>query len=479
MGWGKTIVQKLFAAKIDELVAERLPAAVGTRLSEIGWRKLTGAPTRELPMMDQARAIEVAYWLWKTNPLAMWIIEVVTAFAMANGMPFTCKNDAVKDVLTEFWEDPVNRLDLHWENHVRELGIYGELCLPVFISEQMGRVRLGFIDPAMIGEVFADPENVKIKIGLTVSSGPGTEPRRLKIVLDEENEGVLSEAGKTLRESFTDGECFYFSINALTNELRGSSDLFTIADHLDNYEQFLYDSGEKYARFNDFYYDITVEGADAKKLEEEREKYEPPRNGGAFIHNEKVKSEAVAPDLKSEDSNTAARLHRNHILGSRGLPEHWFGGGGDVNRATAAEMDAPSRKMIEKRQDKVKAILEVVFDYVIFRAVEARYLTGVPDDELYKYEVQKPEVSDKDVAKLSSMLQQVASSLAVAEANEWISREEAAKAFAFFLAFIGYEYTPEDGERPPEYKDYSDKKKQAEGGRLKAEGKGKDAGDKE
>ena len=141
---------------------------------------------------------------------------------------------------------------------------------------------------------------------------------------------------------------------------------------------------------------------------------EPPRTGGAFIHNEKVKSEAVAPDLKADDSQKAARLHRNHILGSRGLPEHWFGGGGDVNRATAAEMDAPSHKIIENRQEKIKNMLEVVFDFVIFSARNSGYLR-VTDEEAGSYDIQTPEISDKDVAKLSTMLQQVAASLVAAE----------------------------------------------------------------
>ncbi|MDA8137992.1 MAG: hypothetical protein M0036_04990 [Desulfobacteraceae bacterium] len=460
------LVQKLFGDEIERQVAERLPAAVGLQLDQIGWRRLTGAPTRELAMMDQARAIEVAYWLWKTNPLAKWIVEVVVAHVAAKGMPITCRNNEVKKIVEDFWYDPVNRMDLNWERFIREMGIYGELCWPVAVAEQTGRVRMGYIDPAYIQEVFCDPHNVRIKIGVTIGGTNADLQRRLAIVIDDENEDFLSEDGRALRRTFTDGECFLFTVNALTNEMRGTSDLFTVADHLDNYEQFLFDSGDKHRRFNSFFYDITVTGADEKKLASERADYEPPRTGGAFIHNEKVTAQAVNPDFKADDSQTAARLHRNHILGSVGLPEHWFGGGGDVNRATAGEMDAPARKIITNRQETVKNMLEVMVDYVIAKAVAARYLTGVPEDELYDYEVQTPDISEKDVAKLSTMLQQVSASLAVAETQEWISKEEARKAFAYFLGFVGYEYNPEAVEIAPGYEDY----KKAEGRRPKAEG---------
>jgi hypothetical protein len=448
------IVKKFLGTEVEKQVVERLPAAVGQQLDQIGWRRLTGAPTRELSMMDPERAIEVAYWLWKTNPLAKWIIEVVTAFVAAKGLPITCGNDDVQEVVKNWWEDSVNRFDIHWENFVRELGIYGEQCWPRFVADQTGRVRVGYIDPALIEQVFCDPHNVKIKIGVSIKSHSAGSARRLAIVLDTDNEDFLSEEGKALRSTFMDGFCYYFSVNALTNELRGTSDLFAVADHLDNYEQFLYDSGEKYSRFNTYFYDITVNGADEKKLQEERANYEPPKNGSAFIHNEKVTAQAVAPDMKAEDSSAASRLHRNHILGSIGLPEHWFGGGGDVNRATASEMDAPARKIIAARQEKIKNMLELMVDDVIACAVEARYLNGVPEEELYAYEVQTPDISDKDTAKLSTMLTQVATSLTVAESQGWIPNEEAAKAFAFFLAFIGYEYTPDSEENAPEYADY-------------------------
>jgi len=465
MGMLAAITRKLFSSEIERQIEGRLPAAVGQNLSMLGWRKLTGAPTRELPMMDQARAIEVAYWLWKTNPLGKWIIEVVTAHVAAKGLPISCKNKEVKKVLKDFWEDPVNRMDIHWENFVRELGIYGEQCWPAAVARQTGRVRLGYIDPAWIQEVYADPENVKIKIGLTVASPDGGgNAKRYQVVLDEDNEQFLSNEAKELRQGFTDGECFFFTINALTNEMRGTSDLFTVADHLDGYEQFLFDSGDKWAKFNAFFYDIEVTGADNKKLEAERSLYTPPKTGGAFIHNEKVKAQAVAPDMKAADSAAAARLHRNHILGSLGLPEHWFGGGGDVNRATAAEMDGPAKKIIGNRQEKVKNMLEVICDYVIACAVKSQYLTGVPEDELYEYEVQTPEISDKDVSKLGAMLQQVSAALTVAQTQEWISADDAAKAFSFFLAFVGYEYDPEESEIAPEYKDYQNKGKTKKAG---------------
>lgn len=436
------LTQRFFGTEIERQVAARLPAAVADPLAEVGFRKLTGAATRELPTLTQDRAIEVAYWLWKTNPLARWIIEISTAFICAEGTPYSCEGDEVKQVLDDFWFDPVNRMDMHWENFIRELGLFGEQCWPAFVAEQTGRVRLGYVDPANIDRIIADPENVKVKIGVIVRGLDGRPERRYRIILDGDVEEFLSPAARTLREGFTDGQCFYFNVNALTNEMRGNGDLFTVADHLEAYEQFLFDSAEKYAQYNAFFYDITVEGADEKTLKEQRKQYQPPRTGEAFIHNEKVKANPVSPSFGALDADTAARLHRNHILGAVGIPEHWYGGGGNVNRATAGEMDAPARKLLTSRQERAKNMLEVVFDFVISQALAARYLT-VPEADAYAYEVQTPEVSEKDIAKLSTMLRDVSTSLTVAQNSNWIDKGQARQAFAYFMGVMGYEYDPD------------------------------------
>lgn len=453
MGFKTYLIERFLGGAIEQKVQDRLPAAVDSSLAEIGWRKLTGSATRQLPMMSQDRSIEVAYWLWKTNPMARWIIEVVVAFVVAKGTPYTCENEEVKKILDDFWFDSINRMDQHYENFVRELRIYGEQCWPVFVAEHTGKVRLGYIDPAQIDQVIPDPENVKVKIAVQLKGATAGQGRTLRTVLDADAEDFLSPSAKALRESCPD-RCFYFNINALTNEMRGTSDLFTVADHLDGYEQFLYDSSEKYARFNSFYWDVTVDGATAEELEKQRATYTPPSNGGAFLHNEKVTSEPKSPDLNSLDSDKAARLHRNHILGAVGIPEHWFGGGGDVNRATASEMDAPSIKMIEAGQEKNKNMLETVMDFVIAQALEASYLK-VPEDEAYDYELQTPEISQKDVAKLSTMLRDITTSLVAAQTQGWIDGPTAQKAFAYFMAFIGYEYNSDSIETTePGYEDY-------------------------
>jgi hypothetical protein len=446
-------IREQLPALVEAEVQARITASA-LSFEEVGWRKLTGNPTRELPVTTQERMFEIGYWLWKTNPLGKFIIEIIVAFVVADGMPFTSDNDVVKNLLKDFWKDGANQLDLFFEKHVTELGVFGEICLPVYVLKNTGKVRLGYIDPADIESVQCDPHNVKIQIGVTLKSMDNEPRRKLAIVLGNEEIEILSPKGQALRDQFSDGLCFYEKINTLTNEPRGCSDLFVVADHLDGYEQFMADTMEKFAQFNPFYWDVTVEGMDHEELQKESDKFRPPKSGGAFVHNDKVKSEAVSPQQNAVDANIGARLLRNHIFGPFGIPEHWAGGGGDVNRATAAEMDLPALKMISRRQKTVKMILKKILDFVIRSALEARYLR-IPAEEAV-YQLQTPEINSKDVAKLATAVQSLALSLTAAQNNKWMDNATARKMFAFACSFVGFEYDPEKQDIPEAgYEDYA------------------------
>ncbi|NOZ81261.1 MAG: hypothetical protein GXP63_06340 [DPANN group archaeon] len=448
------IAERLFGTVIEKKVQERMQAAVlGTE--EPGFRKLTGSPTRALPSVTQERMIEISYWLWKTNPLGNWLIEIVKDFVLAEGITYDAENEKVKEILDQFWLDPVNRMDLYLENYVRELGIYGEQIWPAYVSEQTGRVRLGYIDPASVKEVVTDPENVKVVIGVILKAKAGaTEGKKYRVILDG---AFLSKSAKSMREKYRDGEVFFFRVNNVTNAPRGTSDLFVVADWLDGYEQFLFDYADKWPMLNAFVWDVLLEGMDEAQIEEWLKKNgAPPKPGSVRAHNEKVKWTAVTPELKAVDADKGARLLRNHILGARGLPEHWYGGGGDVNRATAAEMGLPTMKMLSARQQKVKHMIESLFTFVIRKALDARYLQ-VPEDEAFAFSISIPEIEQMDIAKYSTALQQLTASLVSAKTMGWIDDETAQKAYAFGLAFLGFEYDPEAvREKLKEEKTYED-----------------------
>jgi hypothetical protein len=436
-------------------VGKRLQAAGAGTDADLEWRRLSGNSNRLLPIAAWARQVEVCYWLWKTNPLGNWIIETLTAFVTGNGFQVTAKNENLKNFIDSFWNDPINDFDATLENKHRELSIFGVQCWPVFRGEQTGRLRIGMIDPAQIQNIYSDPENAALLIGVKVSRWHTGEGIFYRTILDDDTETVLSDSARQMRDGWNDGECFLFAINRVSNDPFGTSDIFVIADHLDEYEDFIYTYSGKAKKQNAFIWDVTLTGEDEKACEEFARKYPTQSDGSVRVHNEKVVWKAESPDLNALQMELAIREFRNHILGTKNIPEHWFGGGGNVNRATAGESNDPILAWIGKRQQFLKQVLKTLIDEAIASAVATGYLLDVPADELHNYDIQVPEATNKDVTKVAAAVQQLVAAMAMAATNNWLDQPNAVKLFAFIMEMIGFAIDEESIlEAEPTAKDY-------------------------
>jgi hypothetical protein len=442
------VVDKLFGAEIKSAVAAETKTLQAAAMSDLlgpedmtGWRRLSGDVTRDLPAVTQDRMIDISYWTWKSNPLGNWMIEIMVAFVVGNGLKLKSDDPKVQALLDAFWKHPVNNMDLYVEKHVRELGIFGEQCWPKFTGFYSGQVALGYQDPFFIKTVVTDPENCKIKIGVITRGHDFRDGKKYKITLDPEVDEFLSQDARSFRESCGSNECYFFAINNVTNAPRGTGDLFVVSDWLDMYEQFLFDYAEKLMQYNTFIWDLMVKGADPKGIAD-IQKLLTKKSGSTFGHNEQVELEAKTPDFKANDAAEASRTLRNHILSNKSYPEHWYGGGGNVNMATAMEMGTPVFKMMSSRQKFVSYMLEFVGMDVIREADKRGMLSGVEDTKK-KCRVEAPEMVTKDLGKFGTVISQLATALTTQVSGNLISRDTAIKSFSFALELIGLQIDPE------------------------------------
>jgi len=188
-----------------------------------------------------------------------------------------------------------------------------------------------------------------------------------------------------------------------------SSDLLPLADWIDAYEKLLYGEVERAGFLRSFLWDVTLKDASQEDVDARARAISPPRPGSVRIHNESEEWRAVTPDLKSEDTTALGRFFRNHILGGAGMPEHWYGGGGDVNRATAAEMGDPTFKSLAMRQTFIKHMLEHMALHQVLRRMDPTGATMDPSELAHDRVpvVEFPEMVTRDATAYASALQQV------------------------------------------------------------------------
>lgn len=409
-----------------------------------GWRRLTGDSNRDLAPVTQKRAREISTWLWQANLLANRIIELPIAFLLADGVKLTATDPEAKEALTRFWMDPINSMDLKLEKKVRELALFGEQCYPAFVNEMSGHVRLGYLDPALIETVVVDPDNPEQPIGIVTVRDKKGVARRYRVILNGDESDLFSQRTQEIRATFADGDCFYFCINSLSSGVRGRPDLLASADWLDVYDDFMFGEQDRLRYLRAFVWDVTLKGANPESVKERAKQIQPPAPNSVNVHNDSETWTAVTPGLQSADTSESARLLRNHVLGGATLPEHWFGGGGDVNRSTGESMGDPAFKMMSMRQRTIKYILETIGNFVIRQKFKAEQLDYDPAETKTMAEAAFPEMISRDTARYATALQQVVVAGGIAVDRKFISSKLAVRLVAAIASQLGVDIDAEE-----------------------------------
>lgn len=228
---------------------------------------------------------------------------------------------------------------------------------------------------------------------------------------------------------------------------------------------------------NAFIWDVTMEGA----TEQQIKAWLDAGNGAVKrnmvrVHNEKVKWDAVMPELKAQDKDDYARLLRGYILGGHSYPEHWYGSSSGGNFATAKEMGLVPVKRLTRRQKEIRGIITDLVTFALDQAVLAQKLpdkvmigkiegnaaqkgTETPTREAFK--VIMPELSMRDQAAIVAAMAGLTAALMQAETKGWIRPETAARVFAGVVSQLGMdidadqEYHPGTGPAGAAPQDYA------------------------
>tara|TARA_R110002096_G_scaffold172484_7_gene346190 strand:- start:2195 stop:3616 length:1422 start_codon:yes stop_codon:yes gene_type:complete len=404
-----SIIDKAFDYFKKDIEPVREAAGVSIDDDDDQWRPLSGDGRRDIAPMTGRRMRDCAVHLWESNLLANRLIELPNAYLLAEGVEIKVNDEDAQEWVNAFWNDPINNMDIKLPKKVRELALFGEQCWPAFTNEHNGHVRLGYLDPGNIETIVTDPDNIEQPIGVVTVADKKGNKRRYRIIVNGP-ESIFTRRTQAIRDTFDDGECFYFTINALSNGRRGRSDLLPQIDWLDAYDHFMFGELDRADFLRAFIWDVEMKGLDEEQIKERVKKMQPPAPGSIRAHNESETWKAETPGLGSGDTESIARLFRNHVMGGATIPEHWFGGGGDVNRATGESMSEPTLKMCTMRQREIKHILESLTMFQINRRLDPSgqsTLDPSEHDADLKPSAVFPEMSAKDTTKYAAALQQV------------------------------------------------------------------------
>ena len=406
------------------------------RLSD-NWYQKDVIPSTYLEIHNQC------YEAYNANPIANYVVEITTNFVLGTGISLAAANKRVQRTIDAFWHDPDNHMATRVYSLCTELSLYGELFIRFFVNPYSGVVKIAQIDPSLIDQIETDPDNIERTIrfhqrpvgpggamwsatagapacgsGGVQPPAPTLEPTGASYPGDAVMAGTWLAAGT---------EVVQFKINAVSNAKRGKSDLATLLPWLRRYKDWLTDRVRINKYKGAFLWDIKLAGADAKTIDRKRMQYAyPPEPGSIIVHNESEQWSAVQPKIEAGDAEADGRAIKMMIAMGAGLPEHYLADGGDVNRATAAEMGLPTFRKFQRRQDTFGLVIRAIVDRVLEEAVHAGTLPAGVDR---CYRVIFPELTPGDNRGLAAAGSTALQALLAAHTAGWVSRETAMRLF--------------------------------------------------
>lgn len=401
-------------------------AGLGLDGDDYQYRRLTGSgqnsQRRDLTPLQQDRMLEICWYLWEQNAFARRLVTLMTDLILGDGITVEATDERIQEVIDQVWNHRVNILKERNPEFHNSLSVNGELALTVAVNPITGIPQLGFIDPYQIKNVETVPDNVLIPDVLVLKSGAGQDERRLKIVRENPATGLL------------EGDVIFRGINKLPNSLRGRSDLSTLADWLDLYDNYMFAEVERLNLLSAFVWDYKIDGADPIVIADKLKKFPKPRPGQIFAHNEKESLDARTPDLKAADRSEAGRMLRVHIAGAFGFPLSYLGEG-DSNRATIEGQNDVLMKTPARRQKEFASIIDMVIRFTIEQTTTKN--PALFRDASPAYRIRMPEIAAKDIARAGAVLTSVVTAMDTAMANSTASRQLAATVLVAMLKQLG------------------------------------------
>jgi hypothetical protein len=433
-------------------------------LRSYGYKRQTAAGLRDFTKLSHDKILEIAWTLYQSNPLAKRYFEIVKDHILGRGVEPSIADDDLRKICETFWER--NNLDEQLPKFTIQKRLFGLQCYPTFVRKADGRVTLGYIDPGEIEKVQTHPENSLKPYAVILKQGTLQKRRVYRIIMKDEG---YSQGHTVITPNYPDklvtakqarlepwetallsglglseytGSCFYFSVNNLSNQPLGFTDLLQVADWLDAGDETLFALADREQIAGYFSWDVTLDSIDEPQVKARAAEMRTrvPKKGQLNIHNDKEHWEMKAPDLKQKGSIETYEALSDLAWGMLGLPKPWRGLGEDSNRASATVMGEPTRKTLESKQDDIKRMLVTFLSFARDQAEIAGAWSPKKEDS-GKIEITMPEMTKTDMAGVADTLTKVIEAADKAlNTLKVITRKRAAEAVAKVFAEMGIEY---------------------------------------
>lgn len=391
---------------------------------------------------DWLKMHQDCFFAYHHDPYAKASVNILVDFTLGKGYDVNCSNP-VAQALWEAFEE-ANDFKNQFKDFVTELSIYGENMLwwlpdnEKYITYPRNKLnlddvpkvfipRVRVIDPSNIVEIITHPEDITRKIAYVWLT-----PTQYQIYNDKDPEtGKVVDGTKLIYQHIPANQMMHYKINAVSNEKRGRSDLFTALPYFKRLRDAVNYSIIAHQKSAAWAIDTTIEGDESDLsayVADQQALGTIPPAGSEFVHTKAVERKYIGADSSGRGISESFEWCLSMIAACVGIPVSYFGShlSGGATRASALVSTEPVAKRFEMRQNGVyRKVIEDIANR-LFKHF------GIETD----IEVVFPEIITQDrSAKLKDIF--------LAETAKWISPERASTMGAQELGITDFSYDQE------------------------------------
>ena len=386
------------------------------------------------PWSDQLQGLTDAANLWRINPLARRLVNLVTSFVVGDGITLTSDDPELAQFLAAFWNHPQNQLSLRQYAWCDELSRSGELFVTLHLNPADGMSYARALPAARIDRVSCAAGDYETELAFHEMAGPSDPDFPQGRWWNGTSAELLAWPGAVAGDTFTaasahfgsggaeDDEagagrderpaaiCLHFAVNRPVGCVRGESDLAPVLHWLERYSRWLEDRVRLNAAVHAFLWIVKVPGRMIKQKAAEHSR--PPDPGSLLVvDRENEEWEAVAPSLHANDAAADGRAIRWMVVaGGPGVGLVDLGEGEEANLATAKAMGEQRSRFMRARQTYFGYALATIALAAYNRAVRLRYAPG-QEQTLEAIKIGLPDISPADNRELGTSAAQAANAL--------------------------------------------------------------------
>lgn len=376
MGLLSTITNRIFADEIKRQVFSVLAETDNTFI--VGQR--AGDSERDRLPYDRQTVLKDSLDAWRVNPLARRIVGLTSQYVVGNGITVSCTHKATDKFLKEFWNHPLNRLQIRCTDLCDELTRTGNLFI-MLSTDAAGMSYIRAYPADQVKDINTRENDIETPLSFDLIKNEQLEPQTIPAYNAETDIG----AGTVM---------LHYPINRPSGASWGESDLAPSLRWLSRYANWLEDRARLNHYRNSFLY--VVHGtytSDAARIARQNQlNTTPPSPGSILVADVNEIWEVLSAKLESSDANEDGLALKRMIASGSALPMHFLAEPEGSTRTTAEASGGPTYRHFEQRQRFFLWVMEDILRAVIAR--RARVDRRVRTDA--DFEVIPADISGRD-----------------------------------------------------------------------------------